>query len=213
MPCLRGLLKHGYLLFPNILYEEGKATYSNILIWRIPKGRGAWQAVVHGVAESDIAEQLSTKQHYVLYMCFGIQILQILFKKLFVNVWNYSSTNLKVIAILILMTLSFIFWNINISFYKNMLNNLEINCENELGVFIKIAWGLCGLLNILFFISAGLINRKKCPGFQMVEFFFFFVAILHGMWDLNSPTRDNIHPLQWMHRIITTGPPEESLDA
>ena len=32
--------------------EEGKATYSNILAWRIPMDRGAWQATVHEVAKS-----------------------------------------------------------------------------------------------------------------------------------------------------------------
>ena len=33
--------------------EKGMATHSGILAWRIPKDRGAWQAIVHGVAESD----------------------------------------------------------------------------------------------------------------------------------------------------------------
>jgi len=32
--------------------EEGMATYSSILAWRIPKDRGAWWATVHGVAKS-----------------------------------------------------------------------------------------------------------------------------------------------------------------
>ena len=32
--------------------EEGMATYSSILAWRIPKDRGAWRAKVHGVAKS-----------------------------------------------------------------------------------------------------------------------------------------------------------------
>ena len=32
--------------------EQGKATHSNILAWRIPMDRGAWWAAVHGVANS-----------------------------------------------------------------------------------------------------------------------------------------------------------------
>ena len=32
--------------------EEGMATYSSILAWRIPMDRGAWRATVHGVAQS-----------------------------------------------------------------------------------------------------------------------------------------------------------------
>ena len=32
--------------------EEGMATPSSILAWRIPMDRGAWQATVHGVAWS-----------------------------------------------------------------------------------------------------------------------------------------------------------------
>ena len=32
--------------------EEGMATHSNILAWRIPMARGAWWATVHRVAKS-----------------------------------------------------------------------------------------------------------------------------------------------------------------
>ena len=32
--------------------EEGVATHSSILAWRIPMDRGAWWATVHGVAKS-----------------------------------------------------------------------------------------------------------------------------------------------------------------
>ena len=32
--------------------EEGKATHSRILAWRIPMDRGAWQATVYGVTKS-----------------------------------------------------------------------------------------------------------------------------------------------------------------
>ena len=45
--------------------KKGKATHSSILAWRIPMDRGAWQATVHGVTESDMTEQLSTAQHLV----------------------------------------------------------------------------------------------------------------------------------------------------
>ena len=34
--------------------EEGMATHSSILAWEIPRKEGAWQAIVHGVAELDI---------------------------------------------------------------------------------------------------------------------------------------------------------------
>ena len=34
------------------MYEEGMATHSSILAWRIPMDRGAQQATVHGVAKS-----------------------------------------------------------------------------------------------------------------------------------------------------------------
>ena len=32
--------------------EEGMATHSSILAWKIPMNRGAWRAIVHGVAKS-----------------------------------------------------------------------------------------------------------------------------------------------------------------
>ena len=40
--------------------EEGMATHSSILAQRILMDRGAWQTTVHGFAESDMTEQLST---------------------------------------------------------------------------------------------------------------------------------------------------------
>ena len=32
--------------------EEGMATHSSVLAWRIPMDRGAWLAAVHGLAKS-----------------------------------------------------------------------------------------------------------------------------------------------------------------
>ena len=34
--------------------EEGMATHSSILPWRLPMDSGAWRATVHGVAKSQI---------------------------------------------------------------------------------------------------------------------------------------------------------------
>ena len=38
--------------------EKGMATYSNILLWRIPWG-GAWQAIVHRITNSRTTERLT----------------------------------------------------------------------------------------------------------------------------------------------------------
>ena len=35
------------------IHEEGMATHSSILAWRVPMDRGTWQATVHGVAKSE----------------------------------------------------------------------------------------------------------------------------------------------------------------
>ena len=40
--------------------EEGKATHSSILAWRIPMDRGTWWATVHRMTELDTAEHPST---------------------------------------------------------------------------------------------------------------------------------------------------------
>ena len=46
--------------------EEGKATHSSILAWRIPMDRGAWWTTVHGVAKS--RTRLSDFTYYVYFI-------------------------------------------------------------------------------------------------------------------------------------------------
>ena len=48
--------------------EEGMATHSSILAWRISMDRGAWWATVHGVAELDSTEQVSTALHNQIFL-------------------------------------------------------------------------------------------------------------------------------------------------
>ena len=42
--------------------EKAMATHSSIIAWKIPVVRRAWQATLHGVAESDMTEPLSIAQ-------------------------------------------------------------------------------------------------------------------------------------------------------
>ena len=48
--------------------EEGMATHSSILAWRIPMDRGAWQAIVHGVSTSWIWLKQLIKHTYQAYI-------------------------------------------------------------------------------------------------------------------------------------------------
>jgi len=43
--------------------EEGMATHSSILAWRIPMDRGVWLAIFHEVAKSWTRLRVSTAQH------------------------------------------------------------------------------------------------------------------------------------------------------
>ena len=56
--------------------EEGMATHSSILAWRIPMDRGAWWATVHGVAELDMTEQLGTAHHMHGWLIHSITVLR-----------------------------------------------------------------------------------------------------------------------------------------
>ena len=42
--------------------EESMATHSSSLAWRIPMDRGVWQAIAHGISESDTTKWLCTAQ-------------------------------------------------------------------------------------------------------------------------------------------------------
>ena len=37
--------------------EEGMATHSSVLAWRIPMDKEVWWATIHAVTESDMTEQ------------------------------------------------------------------------------------------------------------------------------------------------------------
>ena len=54
-------------LGPGIKAKEGMATHFSILAWRIPMDRGACWARVHGIAELDMTERLSTAQGWNPY--------------------------------------------------------------------------------------------------------------------------------------------------
>ena len=46
--------------------EDGMATHSSILAWKNPMDRGAWWAMIHGVAKSwPQLKRLSTHEHIV----------------------------------------------------------------------------------------------------------------------------------------------------
>ena len=49
--------------------EEGMATHSSFLAWRIAMDKGTWGTTVHGVTESDTTEQLSTAQQPIPVNC------------------------------------------------------------------------------------------------------------------------------------------------
>ena len=48
--------------------EKDMVTHSSILAWKNPTDRGAWQATVYGVTESDMTEQLSLNGNNILFL-------------------------------------------------------------------------------------------------------------------------------------------------
>ena len=51
--------------------EKGMATHFSILVWRIPMNRGAWQAIVHGVAKSPTRLSDWTELNSFIYLVYG----------------------------------------------------------------------------------------------------------------------------------------------
>ena len=60
LPASAGNLRDAGSLGWEELLEEGMATHSSNLAWRIPIDRGTWWAKVLGHKESDMTEFLST---------------------------------------------------------------------------------------------------------------------------------------------------------
>ena len=71
--------------------EEGMATHSSILAWRIPMDRGAWWAIVHRVAKSQTRlKQLSVHAHTLRIVNQHIDILVRNVKKRPSLPWSHS---------------------------------------------------------------------------------------------------------------------------
>ena len=65
----------------------------------------------------------------------------------------------------------------------------------------KIGYGVYPILSL----------QLCCNSKTVLKSCFAFLAVLRGTWDLSFPTkRSNPCPLQWKHRILTTGPPGKS---
>ena len=60
--------------------EEGMATHSSILAWRVPMDREAWQAAIHGVVKS-WTRQHSTVHTYISHLLYPF-IWQLTFRLL-----------------------------------------------------------------------------------------------------------------------------------
>ena len=53
--------------------EDGMATHSSILAWRIPMDRGAWRASLWDLRELDVAKQLSRQHTHTVVVIIGWQ--------------------------------------------------------------------------------------------------------------------------------------------
>ena len=80
--------------------EEGMATHSSILAWRIPMDRGAWWATVHGICkELDTTERLSIAWQWK-WSCgvFRQCVFNFKFHLFFANIVNLVSPKLAIIT-------------------------------------------------------------------------------------------------------------------
>ena len=57
--------------------EEGMATYSIILAWRISVDRGGWGATVHGITKSDMTERLQKIALQILRRSQKVDLLRV----------------------------------------------------------------------------------------------------------------------------------------
>ena len=64
----------------------------------------------------------------------------------------------------------------------------------------------------MHFAFPDLLLDHNSPHFYMllVDYIFFFFATLHTMWDLSSPTKDQIHAVCSGNRVLTTEMPGNS---
>ena len=74
--------------------EEGMATHSSILAWRIPMDRGAWGATVHGVAKSQTKLNDSAQRSYLVLL-----ISTILFLLYGISLWSLPTNTYGVLVI------------------------------------------------------------------------------------------------------------------
>ena len=75
--------------------EEGVATQSSILNWRIPKDRGAWWAIVHRVAKSWTRLKWLNTQAYLIKVYKGISLCIQKIRRTLKNSTGRRQPNLK----------------------------------------------------------------------------------------------------------------------
>lgn len=81
--------------------------------------------------------------------------------------------------------------------------------RNVIHTFKIIYMYICSTNRIYIYIYIKISTEHLKFGYNLDpknDFFFFLVAVLHGMWDLISLDQGwNSHPLHWKHRDLTIG--------